>query len=310
MNKMLTTPTIEVGEFNKNKMFVKIEGLNLFGSMKDRAGKYVIEKLLNEKTINQETLIVESSSGNMAVSLAMTCKAYGLKFCAVIDPSISPINEFLIRQSGADVVKVSVPDENNSYLKNRLNTVQEIIGKNSNSYWFNQYGNPLVREAYCNTLGKEILEQNPDVDYIFMAVSSLGTIAGVCEAVKKFNSKAQVIAVDIEGTKIFNPNTLAKKHIPGIGSSIKGKHFEHIKIDGNIIVSEDVIVKNCYSLLKDYGLFIGGSSGACYAGAKQYMRENNIEGKKAVCVFADRGERYFDTIYNDEWLKENIKEGV
>jgi len=308
MKDVLKTPIVNLGNFENNEMFAKIEGLNLYGSMKDRCAKYVIKKLFATGEINKDTLIIESSSGNMAVALAMICKKFGLKFCAVIDPSIAPINEFLIKQAGADIIKVEKPDENNSYLKSRLSIVNKMLNENNNSYWFNQYGNPLVREAYCNTLGKEIFEQMPDVDYLFMAVSSLGTIAGVCEAIKKHKSKTKIIAIDIEGSKIFDTNTHAKKHIPGIGSSIIGKHLEFINIDDNLIVPEKEILNGCLTLVSDFGLFVGGSSGACFEGAKKYLKLKQVENKKVLCVFADRGERYFDTIYNKEWQKCILKE--
>ena len=308
MSDDIKTPIVPVENYNGNKIFAKLEGLNIFGSMKDRCAKYVIKKLFATGEINKETLIIESSSGNMAVSLAMVCKSYGLRFCAVIDPSIAPINEFLLNNSGAEIIKVDAPDENNSYLKSRLKIVEDLKNKVKNSYWFNQYGNPFVREAYCRTLGKEIFEQMPDVDYLFLAVSSLGTISGVYEASKMFSTKSKVIAVDIEGSKIFDKFTTTKKHIQGIGSSIVGKHFDFINLEGNIIVSEKNAIEECFNLVKNYGIFVGGSSGACFAGAKRYLDENKIHDKKVLCVFADRGERYFDTIYNDDWQRKILEE--
>lgn len=106
-------------------------------------------------------------------------------------------------------------DENGSFLSTRLETVLSYLREHDNTYWFNQYTNPLVREAYENTIGKEIAQEAEDADYIFVAVSSGGTIAGISAAVKKVNPSIQVIAVDIEGSKIFNNTTSEKRALRG-----------------------------------------------------------------------------------------------
>lgn len=293
------TPIVPLSSYDRNELFLKLEGVNVFGSAKDRAAIYVLEKLLKEKVINQDTEIIESSSGNMGVALAGVCGMLKLKLTVVIDVSIAPINEFLIRSMGANVIKVDTPDENNSYLKNRLQTVKDYLDSHDNVYWFNQYGNELIPEAYKNTLGKEIVRDLPDVEYVFVAVSSGGSICGISKGVKEYNPNIKVIAVDIKGSKIFEPETKVKKNITGIGSSIRADNLKRAEFDDYIVIDEEASFEALKSLLREDMIFAGGTSGCVVAGAKKYLKEHNIEHAKSLCILHDRGDRYFNTIYNN-----------
>ena len=291
------TPFIRLNSWQENEIYIKLEGNNLYGSAKDRAAFYVLSQLLREGKINQNTEIVESSSGNMGVALAAIGAQLGLKVTIIIDPSISELNEFLIHSYHANTIKIMEADENGSYLKRRLEMVQAYLKGKTDVYWFNQYGNGRVIEAYRETLGKELLCDLPDMDYIFMAVSSGGTVAGVSEAVKKCLNGVKVIAVDIEGSKIFNSKTKAMKHFTGIGSSICTDNLKCAYIDDKVIVKEEEAFDGLNDLLKKEQLFLGGSSGCVYAGARKYMEEHQIKQKKCVLISHDRGERYFKNLY-------------
>lgn len=291
------TPFIRLNSWQENKLYIKLEGSNLYGSAKDRAAFYVLSQLLKEGKINQDTEIVESSSGNMGVALAAIGARLGLKVTIIIDGSISQLNEFLIRSYHANTIKIMDADENGSYLKRRLEMVKEYLKGKTNIYWFNQYGNEKVVEAYRETLGKEIIRDLPDMDYIFMAVSSGGTVAGVSEAIKRYLSGVKVIAVDIEGSKIFDSKTKVIKHFSGIGSSIRTDNLKRAYIDDKVIVKEEEAFDGLNDLLKKEQLFLGGSSGCVYAGAKKYMEDHGIKEKKYVLISHDRGERYFKNLY-------------
>lgn len=298
------TPTFEIND-ESNKIYLKFEGSNIFGSSKDRSAVYVLNKLLKEGTINKDTTIIESSSGNMGVALSAMCNTLGLKFICVIDPHISPINEYLIRSYGAEVIKVTEADENNSYLKTRLATVNKLENDIENSYWFNQYANPLVCEAY-EAIGREIMRDIPDADYVFVAVSSVGTIAGVSKAVKDVNPNTKVIGIDVFGSKVFDLDTHTKRYLSGIGSSIQSPNLAKAKIDEHLLIEEKIGVMGAHELLQKHLVFAGGSSGCTYAGIKQYIKNNNLENKKIVGLLNDRGDRYITTIYSKEWCKEKF----
>lgn len=304
-DKIGNTPLLKI-ENNKNNIYLKYEGTNSFGSSKDRAALYVLNKLYEEGKINKDTTIIESSSGNMGIALAAMCKKFGNRFICVIDPHISPINEYLIKTMNSEIIKVTEVDENNSYLKTRLKVVKELIENIPNSYWFNQYGNPLVCEAY-EEIGKEMIREIKDVEYVFIAVSSAGTISGISRALKKFNPKIKIIAVDVNGSKVFDKNTTQKRFLSGIGSSIQSENLSRAIIDEIILIDEKNGIESCYELLKEHWIFAGGSSGCVYQAIKEYIEKYNLENTKIIGLLNDRGDRYFNSVYSEEWVKDKFE---
>lgn len=293
--------SIKMKELPGINLSVKLESHNPTGSVKDRAAAYILRVLLEKKIIDGETTILESTSGNFGVSLSAYCKYFGLRFIAVVDPSITLINEMLIEANGGEIVKVTQPDPFGGYLLTRIQRIRELKEQIRNSYWVNQYENPLNARAYYYSLGKEICFQVDDLDYIFLGVSSGGTITGVSKKVKENFPFSKVIAVDVEGSVIFN-NPSKKRYIPGIGSSMVPKILKDAYIDDVVIVDEYSTIRECHNLLKLHHFFVGGSSGSVIAGVKKYFADKELTRQmNVVSVFPDRGERYFDTIYNKGW---------
>ena len=305
MERVGNTPLISISmkEFSFINLFVKLEAYNPTGSVKDRAAHYILKKLLQHGTIDANTTIIESTSGNFGVALSAYCRYYGLKFIAVIDANITTMNEMLIAANGAEMIKITEPDKHGGYLLNRLRKVRELQSAIENSYWINQYENPLNAKAYYHSLGKEICFQIDEIDYVFLGVSSGGTLTGVSNKIKENFPDVKIIAVDVEGSVIFG-NTSKKRYIPGIGSSMKPKILEKAQIDDVVITDESATIAACYELLKDYCFYVGGSSGSVFAGIRKYFLGKEITRPiNVVSVFPDRGERYFDTIYNKEWCE-------
>lgn len=305
LNKVGNTPIVSLPIADKSNLnvFAKLEFYNPTGSVKDRAACYIISRLLKEGTINKDTTLIESSSGNFGVALSAYAKLNGLKFVCVIDKTTLPVNEMLIRLQGAEVIRITEPDEHGGYLLNRIKKIKEIIASNDNVYWVNQYANPLNARAYYNSLGIEICLEAPrqKIDYLFMGISSGGTITGVSQRVKENYPAAKIIAVDVDGSIIFGGKS-HKRFIPGIGSSMRPEILKQAVIDDVVSVNEDETINACRELLEVHNLYAGGSSGSVYAGIKKYFDKNNIDSKTNVmCVFADSGERYITTIYNDQW---------
>ncbi|SMF76923.1 cysteine synthase A [Paenibacillus uliginis N3/975] len=298
-----STPLVNVtmNELENIKIFSKMEMFNPTGSVKDRAAMYTLKKLLEDGTINKDTIIIESSSGNFGLALAAACRYYGLKFYCVIDKNIMPDNERLIEVLSEKVFKVEEADAYGGYLLNRIKKVHSLKNEIANSYWINQYENPINAESYYQTLGTEIVNSVEHIDFLFMGVSSGGTITGVSNKVKEKFPDAKVIAVDIEGSVIFCDKS-GRRRIPGIGSSKYPKILEKAQIDGHIIVSESETVKMCHYLFENMYILAGGSSGSVMAGIVKYFTINPVNSmKNVVTVFPDRGERYAGTIYNPDW---------
>lgn len=300
------TPLMEfdVSELPSIHLFVKLEGYNPTGSVKDRPAYFILKKELENGTINKNTLILESSSGNFGIALAAFCKKFGLHFCCAIDKNISPSNETILRALCPEVIKIIESDENGGYLLNRIRKINELKQQIKNCYWVNQYANPYNAEAYYKTLGVELCQKLKKIDYLFIGVSSGGTITGTSKRIKEEHPKAKIIAVDSVGSVIFG-GVQRKRYIPGIGSSMVPSILKEAKIDEIVSVTEESAIKTCRSFKKNHSMLIGGSSGSVLAAVKQYFAEKKIYSRpNVVVIFADRGERYEGTIYNNTWCIE------
>jgi|RhiMetdeSRZDD1v2_1073273.scaffolds.fasta_scaffold26771_4 N-(2-amino-2-carboxyethyl)-L-glutamate synthase len=307
-NYVPVTPVsgIDLGLSPRLNIIAKWESYNLTGSVKDRAAFYIIPYLKNTGIINEHTEVIESSSGNFGISLSCASNYYNVKFTCVIDPKILSLNEKLLRlYKNTRLVKVKACDEYGGYLKARLKTIEDIMADNGNCYWINQYGSPLVVEAYRNTLGEEIAGAFANIDYIFIGVSSCGTIAGVSQKIKEKFRNAKVIAVDVTGSAI-NQGVQANRYLTGIGSSIIPENLSRAVIDEFQVVSELESIMMCRFILKEYSTLIGGSAGAVLSAVQKYFENfDSREKKTIVAILPDSGERYIDTIYNDKWVFEN-----
>ncbi len=308
LEKVGNTPmvSIKLNEYDNINLFVKLETYNPTGSVKDRAASYILKKLLNSGAIDKNTTIIESTSGNFGVALSAYCKYHGLRFIAVVDPHITPINEMLILSNGGEIIKVTTPDKYGGYLLTRIDQIKALKSEIQNCYWVNQYANPLNARAYYQSLGKEICFQIEEIDYVFLGVSSGGTITGTSQKIKENFPGVKIVAVDVEGSVIFN-ETSKKRYIPGIGSSMVPKILDEASIDDVIITNEVSTINACYELLEKHNFFVGGSSGSVFAGIKKYFANQKLQKPiNVVTIFPDRGERYHNTIYNRVWCEKII----
>jgi 2,3-diaminopropionate biosynthesis protein SbnA len=283
------------------ELYAKLELANPTGSVKDRAAKYIIEGLLARGVIDRETVLIESSSGNFGIALAARARLHGLRFICVVDPMIARPNLRLLQALGAEIVQVTEPDAFGGYLKTRLKRVHELRKSFSKAYWIDQYGNPLNASAYSDTLAVELCDALPRIDYLFAGVSSGGTITGISWRIKERFPAAQVIAVDMEGSVIFGRPS-RKRYIPGIGSSIVPPILAQAKIDDVVIVDEAETIAGCHELLREHGVFAGGSSGSSIAAIRKYfLARPRVERAVVATLLPDRGDRYVDTIYDPAW---------
>lgn len=229
----------------------------------------------------------------------------GLRFICVIDANTNLTTKKLLIAYGAEIIKITKADEYGGYLINRLAKVREIISQTENIYWTNQYENPLNAESY-NSLADEILSDIPDPNFIFIPVSSGGTITGVSSRIKEMHPDTKIVAVDSMGSVIFGGQA-RKRYLPGLGSSIIPAILKQARIDDIVIVEEVDMVNECRDYFKNNNLLIGGSSGACLHAIKKYCDLNNLpKDARIVTIFPDKGERYIDTIYDDNWCREHL----
>src|SRR5260221_8223350 len=160
-------------------LFANLEYVTPVGSIKDRAAYWILKRVAERGEICDETTVIESSSGNFAAALAAFTHLVGLRFIPVIDPNISGTYESFLRRICPTVVKVEERDDTGGYLKNPLKKVKELCATIPNAYWTNQYGNPDAIEAHYELTASEVCADFGTLDYVFIGVSTAGTIARV-----------------------------------------------------------------------------------------------------------------------------------
>src|SRR5438876_5559247 len=299
-NTLRPTPHVQLAMKGMN-LFAKLEYVNPVGSIKDRAAYWILKRAAERGEICEETTVIESSSGNFAAALAAFTHLVGLRFIPVIDPNISSTYESFLRRLCPTVVKVEDLDDTGGYLKTRLEMVQRLCATIPHPYWPNQYGNPDAAEAHYNLTAGEICADFDSLDYVFIGVSSAGTIAGVSRRLKERYPNIRVIAVDTQGSVIFG-GPPRKRHIPGIGSSIVPPLLSHATIDDVVLVPERETVQACRELLATHGLFVGGSSGTMFAAIKRYAARMPASRHPTVLFLCpDRGTPYLDTVFDPTW---------
>jgi N-(2-amino-2-carboxyethyl)-L-glutamate synthase len=282
-------------------LFAKLEYVNPVGSIKDRAAYWILRRAAQRGEICEETTVIESSSGNFASALAAFTNLVGLRFIPVIDPNISGTYESFLRRLCPTVVKVEERDDTGGFLKTRLHKVKELCAAIPNAYWTNQYGNLDAMEAHYQLTATEICADFDSLDYVFIGVSTAGTIAGVSRRLKEHYPDIRVIAVDTEGSAIFG-GAPRKRHIPGVGSSIVPQMLAYAEIDDIVLISERETVQACEELLTNHGLFVGGSSGTAFAAIKRYAAKMPAYKHPTVLFLcADHGTPYLDTVFNPTW---------
>lgn len=282
-------------------VIAKLEFLNPGGSVKDRPARFIIECGIQDGTIDRHTHLIESTSGNLGIALSMVARIYGLHFTCVVDPKISPANLRILTHFGAQIDMVHQPDDQGGYLKTRIRRVHELLEQIPGSFWINQYANQLNWQAHYHGTGGEILaDLDCPIDYLVVAISTTGTILGLARRLRQAFPKLRVVAVDAVGSVIFG-GPPARRELPGIGSSRVPELLCREEIDDVLYVSDREAVQGCRDLLLHEGIFAGGSSGAVVAGIRKLL-QYIPKGSRILTLFPDRGERYLDLVYNDDWV--------
>lgn len=298
LNRCFPTPDVEV--------LAKLEMLNPAGSMKDRPARFIIEQGLLDGTLRPGMRLVESTSGNLGMAFAMASKLFGLDFTAVVDPNTTVANLKLLESFGADVDMVTQPDESGGYLHTRVRRARQIADSTPHAVWVNQYANHQNWRAYFDTAGAEIAEAvTGTIDYLVAPVSTTGSIHGIARRLRQDNPALRVVAVDAVGSVIFGAPP-ANRKLPGFGASRVPELLEPDEIDDVIHVDDAGSALGCRRLVGTEGVLAGGSSGAVVAAIGELLPRLD-PGTRIVCLLPDRGERYLDLVYDDQWLNHALE---
>lgn len=306
------TPIVKLNKVTgglKSEIFAKLEFLNPMGSVKDRAAKYMIEQAEKDGRIKKGQLIIENSSGNTALGLALVAIQKGYKLKVVVRDRISLEKINQLEALGVDVLKVdsSLPPESpNSY----NNITPGIVRETPDVYFPDQHNNMENNDSHYYTTGPEIWEQmDGRIDYFIAGIGTGGTIGGVAKYLKEKDPGIKVIAIDPEGSIFFDyfkHNKIIKPSpylIEGLGDEFLIECADFSNIDDMYRISDRDSFLTARELTKKEGILGGGSSGAALWGALK-LAGSLDKPARIVTIFPDGASRYLSTIFNDTWMSE------
>ncbi|MBI5745511.1 MAG: cysteine synthase family protein [Nitrospirae bacterium] len=306
------TPLVQLRNITKGikpLMLAKLEFLNPGGSIKDRMAVYMVEEAVKKGYLKPGGVIVENTSGNTGVGLALYAAVKGYKAVFTIPDKMSSEKINLLKAFGAEVVICPTnvpPDSPQSYYE----TAKRIAKERPNSYYVNQYHNKGNVDAHYATTGPEIWEQTGGrIDFFVTGAGTGGTISGVSRFLKEKNPEIKTIGVDPIGSiyhdwfkykKMCEPKVYM---VEGIGEDMLCKCMNFDVIDEMIQVSDRDSFLMTRRLVREEGIFAGGSAGAAvYAALK--VSETLPDNKVVVVILPDTGRNYISKVFNDEWMRE------
>lgn len=310
------TPLVKLNSVvgdTEGTVLTKVEYFNPGNSIKDRIAVKMIEDAEAKGLLKPGGTIVEGTSGNTGMGLALVAiaKGYNCIFTTTDKQSQSKID--ILKALGAEVIVCPTnvePEDPRSY----YSVAARLAKETENCYYPNQYDNKSNLQAHYETTGPEIWEQTEGkITHYVAGMGTGGTISGVGKFLKEQNPDVKVIGIDSEGsvykkyfeTGVFDKNEIKPYMTEGIGEDIIPGTIEFEYIDEVIQVGDKESAIETRSLAREEGLFIGWSCGAAVAGAKKFIESNPLkEDDIMVIILPDSGTRYIAKVYNDEWMKQ------
>jgi cystathionine beta-synthase len=311
------TPLVHLGRIARDlhvPLYAKLEHLNPGGSVKDRVGLYIIEQAEAKGELKPGGTVVEATSGNTGVGLAIAAALKGYKTIFVMPDKMSNEKIQLLRSYGAKVVITPTavgPEDPRSYYKVADRFAQET----PNAILANQYHNPDNPKTHEMQTGPELWDQTEGrVTDVIIGMGTGGTITGIGRYLKSKNPNVQIVGVDIEGSILLeiwkNKGKIPEGAYPktykveGIGEDFLPSTTDMSVVDEIVRVNDRESFLWARQLVRQEGIFAGGSSGSALAGAMKYAR-NLPAGRLPVVIFPDSGSRYLSKFFDNKWMREN-----
>ena len=284
------TPVVKLNSFkdeNIADIYVKLEKYNIGGSVKDRAALGMIEEAEKQGILKPNSVIIEPTSGNTGISLAMIGRSKGYKVIIIMPETMSVERRNIIKAFGAELILT----EGAKGMKGAIEEAERIASENSNYFLpqqFNNYANP---KKHYETTAEEILSDFTNLDAFIAGVGTSGTIVGVGKKLKEHFPDIKIVAVEPEASHVLSGGAPGKHVIQGIGAGFIPKIYDKDIIDEIIQISNDQSFEFGNKMSKEEGLFLGISSGAAIAAAYE-IAKNMEKGKKVLTIASDTGEKY------------------
>ena len=285
------TPIYKIDNTN---IFVKLEKYNLGGSVKDRAVLGMLEEAKRQGKVNSDTIIVEPTSGNTGIAVAILASVLGLKAVVIMPESMSVERRTLIKAYGAQLILT--PKELG--IKGSIDKAAEIREKYDNAISLSQFDNPANPAYHYATTAKEILEQVPDLDIFVAGVGTGGTFSGVAKYLKENKPEVLAIALEPEESPAISKGHGGVHKIQGIGTGFVPENFNKELMDEIYTVSSDEAISETKNFVRTTGIGVGISSGAAIAGAKKVAAK--YPDKKIVTILPDGVDKYLSMLEFDE----------
>lgn len=291
---------IDLSTLFDRHVHVKCEGLNLAGSVKIKAAAEMVDVAERTGLLKPGGKFIESSSGSLGVALAMIAAHRGYEFVCVTDNRCNDRNLRLMKVYGAQVVVIDTPDPVTGLLGARLQHVRSVCAADPDILWINQYANENNWLSHYKSTGPAIAAAYPDAGMVFIGAGTTGTLTGCARYLKEVGHPARIVAVDSVGSVTFG-GSAGVRHIPGLGTGKRPEIVDESVIDEIIMVPEVDTVRMCRKLAAR-GYLFGGSTGTVLAGMAGRIADEHPR-TKVVAISPDLGERYLDSIYDDEWVR-------
>lgn len=315
------TPLIKINSLCKEvkaTVLAKVETTNPGNSVKDRMALKMVEDAEAQGLIKPGGTVIEGTSGNTGMGLALACIAKGYNLVCVLSDKQSKEKMDILRAVGAEVVVCPTnvePEDPRSY----YSVSKRLAEETPNSWYVNQYDNPSNAIAHYEQTGPEIWEQTEGkITHFVVGVGTGGTISGVGKYLKEQNPNVKNLGIDTYGsvfkkyheTGIFDENEIYPYITEGIGEDILPKNVDFSVIDHFEKVTDKDAAIFTRRLAREEGIFVGNSAGAAIAGIRQ-MKDQFKEGDVVVVLFHDHGSRYVGKMFNDDWMRERgfLEEG-
>jgi cysteine synthase A len=282
-------------------LFLKCEGFNFAGSIKLKAATEMVEAACRDGVLGPDSILVESSSGNLGVALSMIAASKGYRFVCVTDSRCNLSTRLLMEALGSEVHTITEPDPVGGFLGARLDHVRALCASDDRYVWLSQYTNPGNWRAHYRTTAPAIARQFPQLDVLFVGAGTTGTLMGCARWFRNWHRPVRIVAVDSFGSVIFGGRP-GRRMIPGLGMTVRPPLLDDSYVDEVVHVEEADTIRACHRMARR-GFLFGGSTGTVVSGAMDWLSRCDASGLTAVAIAPDLGERYLDTIYQTNWIE-------
>lgn len=288
------TPLVRLNKINTGEadIAVKLEYFNPANSVKDKAALQMILDAEKNGQINKDTIIIEPTSGNTGIGLAMICAIRGYKIILTMPETMSMERRMLLKAYGAELVLT----EGKLGMQGAVDKAQELHKKYENSFIPSQFDNPSNPKAHYNTTAEEIWNDTEGkVGIVVAGVGTGGTISGIAKKLKEYNSGIKAVAVEPYTSQVLAGNQAAPHKIQGIGANFIPKNFDRSVVDEIMPVKNEDAIITARNLSQKEGILSGFSGGANVWAAVELSKRSENKGKLIVAILPDCGERYLSS---------------